>query len=185
MHFIKALGVAIMAIAATSANPLPEAEAEPTLTLPSLWCKKWDSSKSCCVDDDKLGCDLYSVFFKKCLNYKKNYWCNTWDHGKGCCKDSDKPGCVDYDWPKQTCKNIKLDYFCKDWDHLGFFCKDSGKEGCSVWDYALKKCGKTKENYWCYNWSKDEGCCKDEDGGTKDCVKYDWWKKECTEEKKH
>ena len=61
MHFIKTLGIAVMAIATASANPLPEAEAEPTLILPSLWCKKWDSYKGCCVDDDKLEDELGKV----------------------------------------------------------------------------------------------------------------------------
>lgn len=184
MHFINTLGVAIMAIAATSANPLPEAEAEPTLILPTVWCKKWDSYKGCCVDDDKPGCTIYLL--NKCITYKKNWWCNSYNYGKGCCddKEKDKEGCVKYDYKGEKCEEHKKEGFCDKWDWFGFYCKDGGvKEGCDLWNWEHDKCDHYKEKYWCYKWSKDEGCCKDKDGGKKDCIEYDTHKKECSYKK--
>ena len=65
-----------------------------------------------------------------------------------------------------------------------FYCKDGGvKEGCDLWNWEHDKCDHYKEKYWCYKWSKDEGCCKDKDGGKKDCIEYDTHKKECSYKK--
>jgi len=188
MHLIRTLGIAIMAIAATSANPLPEAEpeaiAEPSLISPSLWCKNWDTTKKCCVDQgDKLGCTIYNIASKKCMLHKPNWWCNAWDTGKKCCRDPDKAGCVVWDSKKGKCWDFRKEYFCKNWDLLGLFCKDGGLEGCTLFDYALKRCGQWDEHWWCRDWDEHEGYCKDTDRNKKDCVKYNWKKQVCDEKK--
>merc|ERR1712080_196762 len=149
MHFIQTLGVAIMAIAATSANPLPEAEAEPNSILPSLWCKKWDSGKNCCMDDDKPGCTSYSMGSKKCMKHKDHYWCNSWDSGKGCCVDKGKEGCSAWNYDEKKCEKTKEKWWCNSWDYGKKCCndKEDNKKNCVKYDYWKKECKEKKKDH--------------------------------------